>query len=170
MAEAVEPAVLEADVVGRGLELLLERLDHFVNVLSSGSFRIDHTSPLEKRWGGWYVTGQHGATKHLGNLIIRRRGVPDTIDNSAGMNLQHAPATVDTAHYLTPHSDIVAPMVFELHAQGHNLIARANFLTRTALFQQEEMNRAFGKREDERWESTTSRIKDAGGCGHNLLR
>jgi hypothetical protein len=131
-------------------------------ILSSGSYRIDHTSPLEKRWGGWYVTGQHGAMKHLGNLIIRGRNVPETIDNSAGLNLQHAPATVDLANYLTPHSDIVALMVLEHQAQGHNLITRANFLTRTALFQQQEMNRALGKREDERWESTTSRVKDAG--------
>jgi hypothetical protein len=131
-------------------------------ILSSGSYRIDHTSPLEKRWGGWYVTGQHGSMKHLGNLIIRGRQAPESIDNSAGLNLLEVPATVDTGRYLTPHSDIVALMVLEHQAQAHNLITRANFLTRTALFQQRELNQALGKPEDERWESTTSRIKDAG--------
>ena len=66
------------------------------------------------------------------------------------------------AHYLTADSDIVALMVLEHQTQGHNLITRANFLTRTALFQQEELNRALGKPQNEEWESTTSRIKDAG--------
>ncbi len=131
-------------------------------ILSSGSYRIDHTSPLDKRWGGWYVTGQHGAMKHLGNLVIRGRSAPETIDNSAGLNLENAPATVDTGRYLTPHSDIVALMVLEHQTQGHNLITRANFLSQTALFQQEELNRALGKPQGEPWDSTTSRIKDAG--------
>jgi hypothetical protein len=131
-------------------------------ILSSGSFRIDHTSPLKQRWGGWYVTGTHGGMQHLGNLIIRAREVPDKIDNAAGMNQKKLPPTVDGSRYLAPHSDIVALMVFEHQVQGHNLIARANFLTRTALFQQEELNRSMGKPKDHRWESTTSRIKDAG--------
>jgi hypothetical protein len=131
-------------------------------ILSSGSFRIDHTSPFEKRWGGWYVTGTHGEMEHLGNLIIRGRQAPDKIDNKDGLNLKELPASVDPACCLTPHSDIVALMVLEHQTQGHNLITRANFLTRTALFQQEELNRALGKPQNELWESTTSRIKDAG--------
>jgi hypothetical protein len=131
-------------------------------ILSAGSFRIDHTSPLEKRWGGWYVTGTHGQMKHLGNLIIRGRDVPDKIDNTTGMNRRELPASVDAERYLTLHSDIAALMVLEHQVQGHNLLTRANFLTRTALFQQEELNRAMGKPQGERWDSTTSRIKDAG--------
>jgi hypothetical protein len=131
-------------------------------ILSAGSFRIDHTSPLKQRWGGWYVTGTHGEMEHLGNLVIRGRDVPDKIDNAAGLNLEQLPTAVDRARYLTPHSDIVALMVLEHQAQGQNLITRANFLTRTALFQQEELNRSLGKPHDERWDSTTSRIKDAG--------
>jgi hypothetical protein len=131
-------------------------------ILSAGSFRIDHTSPLEKRWGGWYVTGTHGDMRHLGNLVIRGRDVPAKIDNAAGLNQEQLSGAVDAERYLIPHSDIVALMVLEHQAQGHNLITRANFLARTALFQQEELNRAMGKPAGERWESTTSRIKDAG--------
>jgi hypothetical protein len=131
-------------------------------ILSAGSFRIDHTSPLKQRWGGWYVTGTHGEMEHMGNLIIRGRQVPDKLDNSAGLNLEQLPSTVDASRYLTPHSDIVALMILEHQTQGHNLITRANFLTRMALFQQEELNRSLGKPNDERWDSTNSRIKDAG--------
>src|SRR5262245_40401818 len=52
-------------------------------ILSAGTHRIDHTSPLNERWGGWYVTGTHGEQKHLGNLIIHGQSVPDEIDNSS---------------------------------------------------------------------------------------
>jgi hypothetical protein len=131
-------------------------------ILSAGSFRIDHTSPLQHRWGGWYVTGRHGEMEHLGNLVIRGRAVPEKLDNSAGFNLERLPSTVDPSRYLTPHSDIVALMVLEHQTLGHNLIARANYLARTAVFQQQELNRALGKPNDERWDSTSSRIKDAG--------
>ena len=39
-------------------------------ILSLGSHRIDQTSPIADRWGGWYVTGTSGEQKHLGNLIV----------------------------------------------------------------------------------------------------
>jgi hypothetical protein len=38
-------------------------------VRSSGQFEVDHTIPLDKRWGGWYVTGQHGAIGISGMLM-----------------------------------------------------------------------------------------------------
>src|SRR5262245_9592237 len=33
-------------------------------ILSAGTYRVDQTTPLEKRWGGWYATGTHGDQKH----------------------------------------------------------------------------------------------------------
>ena len=30
------------------------------------SFVTDHKSPFKERWGGWYVTGQHGDMLHMG--------------------------------------------------------------------------------------------------------
>jgi hypothetical protein len=131
-------------------------------ILSSGSFRIDHTSPLAQRWGGWYVTGTHGDQKHLGNLIAPPRSRPEELDNSAGMNLKELGDRFDASNYLSPHSDIAALMVLEHQTQAHNLIARANFLTRVALAHEEGLNKALDKPDDHRWESTTSRIRDAG--------
>lgn len=130
-------------------------------ILSSGSFRIDHTSPLTQRWGGWYVTGTHGEQTHLGNLMLRGRKMHGEIDNSTGMNLTTLPTSVDASRYLTPHSDIVALMVLEHQAQGHNLITRANFLTRITVYQQAELNKALGKPADHKFDSTMARIKDA---------
>ena len=35
-----------------------------------GSAIVDHRTPLEQRWGGWYVTGTHGASRHMGNAMV----------------------------------------------------------------------------------------------------
>ena len=131
-------------------------------ILSSGSHRIDQTSPIEQRWGGWYVTGTHGKQMHLGNFIFKTTPRPEQTDVSAGMNLAELDARVDRSKYLTPHSDLVALMVLEHQAQGHTLIARANFLTRVALDHEKNLNQELGEAPDHRWDSTTSRIKDAG--------
>ena len=131
-------------------------------VLSAGSSRIDHTSPLEKRWGGWYVTGTHGDQKHLGNLIVRGRADPDEIDNAAGQNVTSLEGRFDTSAYLSPHSDIVALLVLEHQADAHNYLTRANHLGRQALHYQRTLNRELGEPADHVWDSTKSRIKNAG--------
>ena len=37
----------------------------------TGSFitTVDHRTAFDARWGGWYVTGTHGAAHHMGNAI-----------------------------------------------------------------------------------------------------
>lgn len=101
-------------------------------VLSEGSYRIDQTSPLRLRWGGWYVTGTHGAQAHLGNLILPRNPRPEDRNNEAGMNVSSLKGRIDTGAYLTPHSDIVALMVLEHQAEMHNRITVANYQTKLA--------------------------------------
>jgi len=130
-------------------------------ILSASSYRTDQTSPLEHRWGGWYVSGTHGAQKHLGNLVIRTHDEPEAVDNSAGQNVLDLSKLVDTERYLTPHSDLVALMVLEHQAPAHNRITHANFATRQALHYEAELNRELGEPAGKRWDSTTSRIKSA---------
>ncbi|HEX5106134.1 MAG TPA: hypothetical protein VFV87_20080 [Pirellulaceae bacterium] len=128
-------------------------------ILSSGSYRINQASPLAQRWGGWYVTGTHGEQKHLGNLIIPTRDVPERLDNSAGMNVTDLADRFNTGKYLTPHSDIVALMVLEHQAEAHNLLTRASMHTRQAMHYQQALNRELGEPADKVWDSTKSRIK-----------
>lgn len=128
-------------------------------ILSSGSYRTDHTSPFEQRWGGWYVTGTHGDQKHLGNLIIRGRTKPEEVDNSAGQNITDLAKWFDTDEYLTPHSDLVALLVLEHQAMAHNLIAQANFGTRQALHFDRALSKDLGEDSAELRTSTKSRIK-----------
>jgi hypothetical protein len=131
-------------------------------VLSAGSHRIDHTSPFEQRWGGWYVTGTSGKQKHMGNYILQGNQDPAGIDNSKGMNVTDLSDRFKTNAYLTPHSDIVALMVLEHQAEMQNLIGRANLLTRMALYEEASINQALGRPADYRSDSTISRIKGAG--------
>lgn len=131
-------------------------------ILSAGSHRINHTSPFENRWGGWYVTGTHGQQKHRGNLIVRGSGDPEKIDNAAGQNVESLEDYLDTSKYLSPHSDLVALMVLEHQAEGHNLLTKANFEARFALHHEAALKKALGETDDRRWDSTISRIRSAG--------
>jgi hypothetical protein len=131
-------------------------------LLSEGSHHVDHTTPLKDRWGGWYATGTHGDQTHLGNLIIRNRDAPRPWKNDEGQNVTDLTERFTTSNYLTPHSDIVALMVFEHQALVHNLITQANFAARRALHYEADLNQAMGEPVDNRLESTTRRIKNAG--------
>jgi hypothetical protein len=133
-------------------------------ILSAGTYRIDQTSPLKRRWGGWYVTGKSGAQTHLGNMVVREKRPPtvEEIDNKAGANVTDLSRWFSTAPYLTPHSDIVSLMVLEHQTEMHNLITRANFQTRLALHEEAEINKALGRPADHHSETTVSRIRSAG--------
>jgi hypothetical protein len=108
------------------------------------------------------VTGTSGKQTHLGNLIVRGQTRPEDIDNSGNINVTDLGRYVNTSPYLTPHSDIVALMVLEHQTEMHNRITRANYLTRIALRDEAEFNKALGRPADYRSESTVSRIKNAG--------
>jgi len=131
-------------------------------LLSAGSRMVDHTTPIEQRWGGWYVTGTHGSQKHLGNLIVRGRDVQEPVDNSAGLNVDKLNSRLNVDHYVSPHSDIVALMVLEHQVLVHNRIVKAGFDTRQALSYDSMMNRTLENPEGTRLESTTRRIKSTG--------
>ena len=62
------------NAVEAGKEMCVHpRLDRFwerIEIsLSSGTSLVNHRTPLTERWGGWYVTGTHGAQTHRGNLM-----------------------------------------------------------------------------------------------------
>lgn len=131
-------------------------------ILSEGSHRVDHATPIENRWGGWYVSGTHGEQSHLGNFLVRDRDAPRPWKNAEGLNVADLSDRFATNHYPTPHSDIVSLLAFEHQTFVHNLITKANFTARQALYYQAGLNRALGKPADERLESTTRRIENAG--------
>lgn len=97
-------------------------------VISAGSFRTDHSSPLAQRWGGWYVTGQHGTAKHLGNFHLPDSKRPKKpVENKAGQNRSTLAGLTNTDAYPRPHSDLVALLVFEHQIDAHNYLIRTHY-------------------------------------------
>jgi hypothetical protein len=130
--------------------------------IGSGTFSTDHRSPLDERWGGWYVTGTHGRMRHMGNVLARDRTRPEQLDRDAGANITDLSAFVDTQPYLAPTSDIVALMVLEHQVQMQNYLTLAGYETRHAQFYDQVMNEALDRPADYQSESTLRRVAAAG--------
>jgi len=106
-----------------------------VTDLKSGVSLVNHRTPFEERWGGWYVTGTHGEQTHRGNLIgaeafERQNREPNYLGNMAKLD-----RFLDTSILPEPHSDIVALMVLEHQTHMHNYLARLNQAARITLAQ-----------------------------------
>lgn len=122
-------------------------------VISAGSFRTDHSSPLSERWGGWYVTGTHGKTTHMGNFHLPSSKRPKKpIENKTGLNLKDLSPLTPIAHYPTPHSDLVALMVFEHQIDAHNFIIRTNYAW------QIDVHRGDAEKEDAVWKQEADQL------------
>ncbi|HEY6393522.1 MAG TPA: hypothetical protein VIX89_19725 [Bryobacteraceae bacterium] len=92
----------------------------------------DHTSPMEHRWGGWYVTGKHGSMRHMGNAVAANPGQPMSMVTPATLNLESLEGKFDPEGYLSRHSDIVALLVFEHQMHMMNLFTRVGWEVRVA--------------------------------------
>ena len=89
----------------------------------------DHRTPVEERWAGWFVTGTSGAVRHLGN---QTPASSDTELAARASTLASLPAT-DASAALTPHSDIVARLVFDHQMHMMNLVTRLGWEARVAI-------------------------------------
>ena len=98
-----------------------------------GSAIVDHRTPLAQRWGGWYVTGLHGAARHMGNAMVtdRMERGEDAIADTT-LNRRVLPARVDTSLYPSTGSDITALLVFDHQGHAMNLLTRLGWETRVA--------------------------------------
>jgi len=89
------------------------------------SVMTDHRSPLEDRWGGWYVTGRSGAVRHHGNQST-------AIGASRDRDLSSAAGLFDPDGYQSMSSDIVALLVLSHQIHMVNLITRVGWEARAA--------------------------------------
>jgi hypothetical protein len=103
--------------------------------LTSGTSLVTHRTPLAERWGGWYVTGQHGTQVHRGNLVGEAARVREKEQPNHLGNLESLDALVDVGRYPAATSDIVALMVLEHQTHLHNFITRLNYESNLALQQ-----------------------------------
>jgi hypothetical protein len=92
---------------------------------------VDSRTPIENRWGGWYVTGTTGTLQHRGNAVAPYPDRPDMLDLHGTQNLTSLGGRFDTSSYPTPASDIVALMTLEHQTRMTNLITRIAWEMRT---------------------------------------
>ena len=102
-------------------------------VSHEGWILTSERTPLRNRWGGWYVTGQHGDQVHLGNLIVSDVAALQDLDSLRVGNITNLDGLLDMSPYPVRHSDIVALLVIEHQVAMQNLITRVNYDTRSAL-------------------------------------
>jgi hypothetical protein len=91
-------------------------------IFEAGS--TDHRTPVERRWGGWHVTGAQGIARHMGDAAAPDADNPETL----------APAAVfiDARVYLSQESDAAALAVFDHQMRMMNLLTRAGWDARIA--------------------------------------
>jgi hypothetical protein len=106
-------------------------------LLGLGTFQIDHASPIEERWGGYYVTGR-SSLPHLGNRTYLESDGRSLPDSSPELNTLEG--KIDVSKYLRPTSDILALMVLEHQCQVHNHLVAAAMNYRRVHWLQSSLN------------------------------
>jgi hypothetical protein len=114
-------------------------------ITSGGSHLVGHDTPLEDRWGGWYVTGRHGGVRHLGNAFAREGARGVEIDREPGANLASLDRFFATTNYLRPDSDIVALMVLEHQVMVHNRLCEGALRVRRWSHYQRQLQKEMGE-------------------------
>jgi hypothetical protein len=102
------------------------------------SININDQSPVEDRWGGWYVTGRHGLQAHLGNIMLESRDDLGQLDDYRIWNLDTMAGTgfMDPSPYPRDTSDIVALMILEHQLTVQNQISYIKFKAPTVMKRQ----------------------------------
>lgn len=97
-----------------------------------GNFLSDHRSPFAERWGGWFITGNTGSARHMGNVMLEDNG---TSSRGAGVPrpLESLDGKFDLAGYPSHYSDVAAVMVLDHQVGMTNLLTRVGWEARIAL-------------------------------------
>lgn len=133
-------------------------------ILAGGTKSSTHASPLERRWGGWYLTGSTGVGTMANTLFRPSKGLNDPIPlDGTGGELTDLSDRIDTSKYPSPHSDPVALMVLEHQVEAHNRLTYAAQATLRALHDEKVINDALGEKRPPGTHSasTMSRVRNA---------
>ncbi len=106
-------------------------------------------TPLRFRWGGWYVTGEHGKQAHLGNIVVADAAELQDLEGLRIYNRDTLDGVIDTDLYRSDKSDIVALLVIEHQVYVQNLMTRVNYDVRTEMARRKQLNTAALNTDDE---------------------
>ncbi len=91
---------------------------------------INHETPYEKRWGGWFVLGTPPGFGHRGNLLSNADNDRDKIEPDFRASLTDLSDVARINEYATASSDVIAHLVLTHQTHGLNLIARVGLEAR----------------------------------------
>jgi hypothetical protein len=106
------------------------------------AYTTDHRSPFEMRWGGWFVTGTHPETRHMGNTTASDPSDLERMITPSTVHVSDLKGRFNLDGYLSPHSDIVALLVLEHQAQMLNLLTRVGWEARIGADARRPLERA----------------------------
>ena len=104
-------------------------------LLQLGSVTVTHETPIQERWGGYYVTGT-SSLPHLGNRVFEDVGEAEPRSGILG----DPRGRINAGKYLHVTSDVVALAVLEHQCAVHNLITSASVHYRRARFLAEALD------------------------------
>jgi len=100
------------------------------NAYANG-FTTVQGSPLEQRFGGWWVTGDAGGAVHMGNVPVMPKDNKWKIPTPT-RPLKSVEGLFDLTGYQTPYSDIVSQLVLAHQTRMTNMITRTGWEARLA--------------------------------------
>jgi hypothetical protein len=103
--------------------------------MTTGVSLVNHRTPIEERWGGWFVTGNSGKQSHRGNLFGKAAFARNEKEPGYLAHQTDLKKFFDVAEWPTGSSDIVALMVMEHQSHMHNFLTRLNYEATIALQQ-----------------------------------
>ena len=128
-------------------------------VFSAGTYLTTDRSPMNQRWGGWYMDGKAG-DGGMGNSFVDDPAHPE--------HLTARPASLseqfDTGAYLSPHGDPVPLLVLAHQTNLHNLLTKAAQDTRAAVAEEKSIFEAVGREEHENKHLPSTLTRIAAAC------
>ncbi len=129
-------------------------------LFQAGTFHTRHDSPIDERWGGWYVSGEVEDQRHMGNAVAHSelRDVEIELEPMGAAEASISEFFNGEPYLNGPQSDVVALMVLEHQVGVHNALVEANLTTRSTLYRHSEMQKAFGESPDGPLSETNQRV------------
>jgi hypothetical protein len=100
------------------------------NAYANG-FTTVHGSPLDQRWGGWWVTGNTGGARHMGNVPVMPMDKAKARPNPRAP-LASVEGIFDLKGFPKATSDVVALLVLNHQTQMLNHLTRVGWEARVA--------------------------------------
>lgn len=94
---------------------------------------ITDSTPIKRRFGGWFVTGSIKNQSHLGNSFAKQQDSNVLLEKKVPTDITDLKPVVDTSQFLTPYSDIVALMTLAHQYRVQNLITDATYQINSAM-------------------------------------